>query len=1145
MRRGSRLHCPRTADGGGRRGLAWRATGWGMEDWKDRTEETGRAEALRRIAACAETQADVLDLSGLMLRELPEEVYALTWLRGLDLGLDREATKRLDYWRSGYNQGKGRNALAAVPERLAGLVNLTNLNLFGNTIGAEGAEALAGLVNLTTLNLWDNNIGADGAEALAGLVNLTTLDLRGNDIGDEGARALKGLVKLTDLNLSYNSIGAEGAQALAGLVNLTTLNLMGNNIGAAGAQALAGLVNLTSLDLAHNNIGAEGAQALAGLVDLTDLNLLGNYIGDDGAQVLAGLVNLTTLDLWTNNIGADGAEALAGLVNLTTLDLRGNDIGDEGARALKGLVKLTDLNLSYNSIGAEGAQALAGLVNLTTLNLYGNGEIDAEPLYGLRHLKSLDASWCAFPDGFDLGRMSFRLEKLILHETRIPGVPPEVLSQDFLSDNCLDRLLSHEDDLKAGAAEIGDVKFMILGNGRVGKTQIVRRLSLPPERQNEAFDEGVKSTHGVQVTSAPLAGDGARPITLRIWDFGGQDIYHGTHALFLKSRAIFPVVWNPESETLKEHEHGGFKFRNQPLGYWVEYVRRLGGRDAPLLIVQSQTDRIAPVPVLRMGEHLAADALDGVAFQRMLAYSAATNDGRPGLDAAIAEAADFVRRTQGVGKTGIARAEVKRRLEDMAEAGTQLLPWKDYLSLCEQVQAEGHGTIASPRDLVGFLHNIGTVFWRAGLFDNRLILDQAWVLQHVYAVLDREEATFKMIERAMGRFTVADLARTVWKDNTADERALFLTFMESCGVAFQLREGNAALGIETEYIAPDLLPPRMHPAIDADLAQMWDKALATETAELDYDLLPPGLLRTFMAKIGNGAGLAGKYWREGCYFFDQETGARAMVEERRPKEGWRGDLVIRTQRGSADVLLRRLLQMVAEDRVGLGAKPREVRINGKPVEAREAGNREPERAEIAPTHEPRTGKQRFVSYAWGDDSEDGKERTRLVEELCAEAERRGKPITRDKDSIAFSDSISTFMDRMIKAAADDDSVIYILLTDAYLARPNPMKELWGVWDNCNRHPEIFKSRTRVFVHSSVRIGSPLERAQHANDWIRKYEEMEAGIARLGTGCFADQDVIEHMRSNHFVRQTPAILYYFHDAFSPRDFAEFLKYGFED
>src|ERR1700730_10340632 len=36
----------------------------------------------------------------------------------------------------------------------------------------------------------------------------------------------------------------------------------------------------------------------------------------------------------------------------------------------------------------------------------------------------------------------------------------------------------------------------------------------------------------------------------------------------------------PESEAVKQHEHGGFTFRNQPLGYWLAYVRTSVGGGA-------------------------------------------------------------------------------------------------------------------------------------------------------------------------------------------------------------------------------------------------------------------------------------------------------------------------------------------------------------------------------------------------------------------------------------------------------------------------------------------------------------------------------------------------------------------------------------
>ncbi len=105
------------------------------------------------------------------------------------------------------------------------------------------------------------------------------------------------------------------------------------------------------------------------------------------------------------------------------------------------------------------------------------------------------------------------------------------------------------------------------------------------------FEKDWDSTHGIRLTFADLpTAPGEPPARLNIWDFGGQDIYHGTHALFLRSRAIFALVWCEERNNAEVYEHQGIAFRNHPLAYWAHYVRHLAGTDNPLLTVQTHCD---------------------------------------------------------------------------------------------------------------------------------------------------------------------------------------------------------------------------------------------------------------------------------------------------------------------------------------------------------------------------------------------------------------------------------------------------------------------------------------------------------------------------------------------------------------------------
>ncbi len=137
----------------------------------------------------------------------------------------------------------------------------------------------------------------------------------------------------------------------------------------------------------------------------------------------------------------------------------------------------------------------------------------------------------------------------------------------------------------------------------------------------------------------------------------------------------------------------------------------------------------------------------------MLHYSAKENRGRAALNEALAEAVQWLRRKQGVALFGKGRAAVKARLEEMYADGKQIISQEEFLALCEEI-----GDVSSPPLLLDYLHNIGTVFYREGLFGDAIILDQAWALDAVYAVFHRESKAFKNIARYGGRFRRSDLA---------------------------------------------------------------------------------------------------------------------------------------------------------------------------------------------------------------------------------------------------------------------------------------------------------------------------------------------------------------------------------------------------
>ena len=245
---------------------------------------------------------------------------------------------------------------------------------------------------------------------------------------------------------------------------------------------------------------------------------------------------------------------------------------------LERLTTLETLYCAYNAV--IDLTPLQGCIALQSLHCGSTSVRDLTPLRWLTLLERLDISNTRInfvdSDFFN----NTELSTLIAKETELQGFPSEILSQES-DENCLPAIRAHLSDMGDDPVPLNQVKLMILGNGRIGKTQICNRLRDLP------YEDDADSTHGITITEAPVPDtDG----TFAIWDFGGQDIYHSTHALFLKSRAVFLLVWTPDSDNAVEHEHDGMIFRNQPLSWWLDYVKRFGSKQSPLIVVQNQLD---------------------------------------------------------------------------------------------------------------------------------------------------------------------------------------------------------------------------------------------------------------------------------------------------------------------------------------------------------------------------------------------------------------------------------------------------------------------------------------------------------------------------------------------------------------------------
>jgi internalin A len=583
-------------------------------------------------------------------------------------------------------------------------------------------------------------------------------------------------------------------------------------------------------------------------------------------------------------------------------------------------------------------------------------------------------------------------------------------------------------------------------------------------------------------------------------------------------------------------------FQNQPLTYWLAYVRHLAGTASPVLIVQTRCDRPQDEALT-----LPVSEVDMAGFEHRVSlhYSALNDRKRGGLDDALREAVTWLRERQGIARIGVGRLRVQRALQAMRDADAAVPPEeRQYRTITQEhfrrLRDEA-GHVSSAEELLRFLHNTGIVFHRQGLFEDRIVLDQGWALDAIYAVFNRDKC-WRELKRLRGRFTRPLLELLVWGDHTVAEQRLFLDMMQSCGICFVHRRAPSGEDDATEYVAPDLLPERG--AVQNELDAMWDAERPIEEEVFEFEMLHPGLARGLICEIGSEAGVSALYWRGGVCAYETTTRSRTLIEQDM-QDAWHGRLRVQTQGGQSRLLLDRLVAWIERrsGRGGLRASRIASALSAAMSEPLERGATKAGDVNAAPGTfgpEPAAATEYFVSYAWGDDtSAEGREREAIVDQLCAAAEERGIHIIRDKTTLRLGDRITPFMQRI--GAGDR---VFAILSEKYLRSPYCMFELLEIWRYSRGSEEDFRRRVRIFALPDARARTPIERIRLARDWKREHDEIAGMIKEDGGEIVGTQDFARFKLMADFYRHVPDILATIFDTVQPHSFEQLVQHGFD-
>ena len=661
------------------------------------------------------------------------------------------------------------------------------------------------------------------------------------------------LKKLEEVDLSYNSIS--DINFIKKLKNIKFLNLEGNEI--QDISPLKSLHNLQELNLSYNVIIIEFS-SLKKLEKLQILRLYGNNISD--LSFLENLKDLTHLSLMENKILE--IEFISKLKNLVTLFLTGNSIFN-----IKPLIHLENVKL---------------------LNLDNNPIKDCPPeVWQTNDIHQIRAYFEGMSRDDATSNIGQKID--IQPNLEIPSgnISPDLdeKARDVLGgDKSFKELFGEETAIKS-TPEIDDVKLIFVGNSGAGKTQLSKYF------ETGKLDKKRETTHGIRLNRwlpkgkvSPAFKTLKDKVAANVWDFGGQEYYHGTFRLFLSNFAVYILLWEADtnkndiiSTEVRDDENEDLQHYHYK--YWLDNIRHFAP-DSPILIVQNKVDkdqrqRISTTWIDEykiFGDHHISlhEAAKTGASKYKWSFDTFCND--------LSECFDKILKRKAEQKRSIAWLKIRDAVVEVSKGGKKnaknpffkysgigkSIKIKDFEKACLGIESEL--TESEIYTMPRWLHNSGLViyFGDDDILNDTVYLDPIWVTTGIYKILN------ETVRARDGVFSKKDINA---KKGLDEETVLAL--MKEMEIVFE------KIDEPDTFVAPQYLP-ETHPVED-----LYAIAASGLQQKAYYVRLPLYFFRKVLQRMiffyGMSQNVDAKYyWKQGILF--EKKGTKVMFKGIMPSQ---------------------------------------------------------------------------------------------------------------------------------------------------------------------------------------------------------------------------------------------------------------------
>lgn len=657
------------------------------------------------------------------------------------------------------------------------LLDLSNNNLKALPIGFEN------LTSLEVLNLSNNNFHSFPSVGCLP-PSLKKVILRGNKITHVDFRGAKtGLASIISVDLENNQIETFYSAPLQ-QNNLKELNLRGNRLKTFYLNASS---SLASLNLSRNAI----RESSLGIHPANNIKHI--YLGQNG---------LKEIPLFVLNC-----------TRVTTLDLSSNELTFIPVEIIERLTSLERFLLNDNQ--------------LTTL------PVDFHQMSELCELQISQNRIRTLPP--ELSRIA-NLKVIEAFENPLESPPKAVVEQ---GSSATMRFLK-EIDVQSSSGDqhrLWTSKLMIVGEGGVGKTSLVKAL------KGEAYDKSEYTTHGIRLESIEIQHPQEQSVQmhLNIWDFGGQQIYHATHQFFLTDNSVFVFAWNARTE-----------FNQGRPYYWLDMITA-NAPNAPIILVATHLDeRREQIPFDYLQEK----------YPQISSFLEVSNLDRQGIEALYSEIRELATNLPLMGKPWPKRWEEAKSA--LRESNQKFISRKELMSVFNAYSLDAEESEVLAR----YLHDLGELlqYPESETLIDLVILQPQWISEYISKVI-----TSGSLLDSKGLLNQETVSKE-WADLGKPMQELFLDLMEQYDLAYKVPGNSDNRAIVVEQLHPDR--PEGY--------QSWRQLLERKDlkkVEIEYRLssMQPGLPTWFIARSHRFS--IGVHWRNGAIFADgKDRRNHALIE---------------------------------------------------------------------------------------------------------------------------------------------------------------------------------------------------------------------------------------------------------------------------